>query len=229
MSTVGLSDSRKCSYCSQTEVQLNQRFKKCSACKDAYYCSIEHQRADWKIHKVACQSIERISKGMQGLRMDRAVQKEEKKTNAKMSGADRENHLGQINEKFEESLKTNKWKTFLEGLNIEERVSITKVMIPVSFTNQDVQFILSRCLGIEMLNMRCCNNLTEIAFQGVALQNALQKIDLMGSKINDKTLEALLLISPKVRDLNLWGCKNTLGNAFRNIKTLDSLQSINLS
>lgn len=31
--------------------------KKCSRCKTAVYCSAEHQRQDWKRHKVTCQDI----------------------------------------------------------------------------------------------------------------------------------------------------------------------------
>lgn len=31
--------------------------KKCSKCKAVYYCCVEHQRADWKSHKLFCKLI----------------------------------------------------------------------------------------------------------------------------------------------------------------------------
>jgi len=40
---------RTCAYCGKVG-----RFKKCSACHSAYYCSKEHQVADWEKHKTKC-------------------------------------------------------------------------------------------------------------------------------------------------------------------------------
>ncbi len=31
--------------------------RKCAACKSLGYCSREHQRSDWKVHKKDCQRI----------------------------------------------------------------------------------------------------------------------------------------------------------------------------
>uniref|UniRef100_A0A1I7THV3 MYND-type domain-containing protein n=1 Tax=Caenorhabditis tropicalis TaxID=1561998 RepID=A0A1I7THV3_9PELO len=44
---------RYCNYCLTSMVQL----KKCSACKKLYYCSLECQRTDWKLHKFECKAI----------------------------------------------------------------------------------------------------------------------------------------------------------------------------
>mmetsp|Transcript_23192 Transcript_23192/g.32392 ORF Transcript_23192/g.32392 Transcript_23192/m.32392 type:complete len:138 (-) Transcript_23192:1250-1663(-) len=40
--------SHKCSLCGQ------EATKKCSRCKMAWYCSVEHQKQHWKYHKKAC-------------------------------------------------------------------------------------------------------------------------------------------------------------------------------
>ena len=36
--------------------------KRCSACKGQWYCSQEHQRSDWKAHKVECKRITKARK-----------------------------------------------------------------------------------------------------------------------------------------------------------------------
>jgi hypothetical protein len=37
-----------------TETGKTERFKKCSRCKKAYYCSVDCQKIHWKKHKVDC-------------------------------------------------------------------------------------------------------------------------------------------------------------------------------
>jgi hypothetical protein len=34
--------------------------QRCSRCKKAYYCSVEHQKENWKAHKILCSSFESI-------------------------------------------------------------------------------------------------------------------------------------------------------------------------
>jgi hypothetical protein len=40
------------SICHICEANATSR---CSACKEVFYCSVEHQRADWKSHKSDCE------------------------------------------------------------------------------------------------------------------------------------------------------------------------------
>jgi hypothetical protein len=48
---------RACRHCKKREpddATPEQKFKRCSRCRDAYYCSPECQPADWKHHKLQC-------------------------------------------------------------------------------------------------------------------------------------------------------------------------------
>ncbi|XP_035894485.1 uncharacterized protein LOC118504296 [Anopheles stephensi] len=36
---------------------VNEGLRRCSRCQIAYYCSVDHQRIDWKVHKTECRSI----------------------------------------------------------------------------------------------------------------------------------------------------------------------------
>jgi hypothetical protein len=47
---------RKCVVCGVASKQS------CSVCGDAYYCSREHQKQDWKTHKTTCQKIAPVCK-----------------------------------------------------------------------------------------------------------------------------------------------------------------------
>ncbi|XP_058061438.1 egl nine homolog 1 [Anopheles bellator] len=38
----------------------NEGLRRCSRCQIAYYCSVDHQRIDWKVHKVECRSIHQL-------------------------------------------------------------------------------------------------------------------------------------------------------------------------
>lgn len=42
----------KCAVCDQTSSM------KCSNCTKAYYCSVVHQKQDWRSHKVHCHPFE---------------------------------------------------------------------------------------------------------------------------------------------------------------------------
>ena len=44
----------KCNYCSKEEEKL----QRCSACKQVYYCSAQHQRSDWTNHKSVCKQLQ---------------------------------------------------------------------------------------------------------------------------------------------------------------------------
>lgn len=43
-----MDDEKKCRLCSAKSTS------KCSNCKQAYYCTVAHQKADWKQHKLNC-------------------------------------------------------------------------------------------------------------------------------------------------------------------------------
>eukprot|EP00299_Pterocystis_sp_00344_P018407 c9187_g1_i1.p1 GENE.c9187_g1_i1~~c9187_g1_i1.p1 ORF type:complete len:467 (+),score=105.02 c9187_g1_i1:39-1439(+) len=43
-----------CAFVGCAQVESNSRFGRCSACKRVKYCSGEHQKSDWKHHKVVC-------------------------------------------------------------------------------------------------------------------------------------------------------------------------------
>ncbi|GAA6000758.1 hypothetical protein JCM10207_004641 [Rhodosporidiobolus poonsookiae] len=48
-----------CASCRHTATDLAAGHKmfRCTACKAVYYCSTEHQKSNWKIHKPACTSV----------------------------------------------------------------------------------------------------------------------------------------------------------------------------
>ncbi|XP_049281494.1 uncharacterized protein LOC125762910 [Anopheles funestus] len=39
---------------------VNEGLRRCSRCQIAYYCSVDHQRIDWKVHKTECRSIHQL-------------------------------------------------------------------------------------------------------------------------------------------------------------------------
>jgi hypothetical protein len=43
-----------CAWCHKMTKDTGARLAKCSGCKKEYYCSPEHQKLDWKKHKVFC-------------------------------------------------------------------------------------------------------------------------------------------------------------------------------
>ena len=53
---------RECALagCGAKEVHVSQ-FKRCSACRQAFYCCREHQVADWPAHKAACKAARKAS------------------------------------------------------------------------------------------------------------------------------------------------------------------------
>ncbi|XP_053673353.1 uncharacterized protein LOC128723617 [Anopheles nili] len=46
----------QCRICRVTE-----GLRRCSRCQIAYYCSVDHQRLDWKVHKIECRSIHQLA------------------------------------------------------------------------------------------------------------------------------------------------------------------------
>lgn len=50
-----------CELCGKMENLL-----RCGRCRSSFYCSKEHQRRDWKKHKLVCQSGEAGPKGVPG-------------------------------------------------------------------------------------------------------------------------------------------------------------------
>ncbi|XP_058461696.1 hypoxia-inducible factor prolyl hydroxylase [Malaya genurostris] len=51
----------QCRICGVTE-----GLRRCSRCQVAYYCSQEHQRLDWKLHKLECRSIQMLPPSSEG-------------------------------------------------------------------------------------------------------------------------------------------------------------------
>ncbi|XP_035772758.1 uncharacterized protein LOC118456264 [Anopheles albimanus] len=39
---------------------VSEGLRRCSRCQIAYYCSVDHQRIDWKLHKLECRSIHQL-------------------------------------------------------------------------------------------------------------------------------------------------------------------------
>eukprot|EP00978_Attheya_sp_CCMP212_P004806 scaffold10586_cov46-Attheya_sp.AAC.4 len=56
---------RICAWCKKSSSALeNKPLKKCSGCNDSFYCSREHQKLDWKQHKIDCvRSDEKVKTG----------------------------------------------------------------------------------------------------------------------------------------------------------------------
>ncbi|GAA5912909.1 hypothetical protein JCM6882_009510 [Rhodosporidiobolus microsporus] len=48
-----------CAECRKATMELSEgaKMNRCTACKTVYYCSAEHQKANWKVHKPACASL----------------------------------------------------------------------------------------------------------------------------------------------------------------------------
>jgi TPR repeat protein len=49
--------ANKCSYCGTSGSLLPSPLLKCSRCKEALYCSVEHQKSHWKLHKRWCEEV----------------------------------------------------------------------------------------------------------------------------------------------------------------------------
>ncbi|GAA6062586.1 hypothetical protein JCM10212_004181 [Sporobolomyces blumeae] len=50
-----------CASCRRVEsIETVERFKRCAKCKRRYYCSSEHQLADWPNHKHDCKDLVRL-------------------------------------------------------------------------------------------------------------------------------------------------------------------------
>ena len=43
-----------CNFCTADKAQNGGKLAACSACKIAFYCCKEHQKLDWKFHKLSC-------------------------------------------------------------------------------------------------------------------------------------------------------------------------------
>lgn len=50
------------------DFETTKKFKLCSSCKISYYCSIECQRKDWKIHKGCCNNLKKVWKRLDDLK-----------------------------------------------------------------------------------------------------------------------------------------------------------------
>lgn len=48
MMTVSVAAQNKCAICAEKSTS------KCSNCKQVYYCTVAHQKADWRRHKSEC-------------------------------------------------------------------------------------------------------------------------------------------------------------------------------
>ncbi|CAI9149275.1 unnamed protein product [Rangifer tarandus platyrhynchus] len=63
-------DRQYCELCGKMENLL-----RCSRCRSSFYCSKEHQRQDWKKHKLVCQVGEKISAPGTGQPLSRAARR----------------------------------------------------------------------------------------------------------------------------------------------------------
>jgi hypothetical protein len=46
--------SRGCNFCGRNDSSHKMKLRLCSRCREAQYCCVEHQRADWQTHKLVC-------------------------------------------------------------------------------------------------------------------------------------------------------------------------------
>lgn len=49
-------DVLNCSHCKRgySLLSAGEKLARCAGCRNVWYCSVEHQRADWKEHKKVC-------------------------------------------------------------------------------------------------------------------------------------------------------------------------------
>jgi hypothetical protein len=52
----------------------------CSKCSSAYYCSAEHQKADWKRHKPVCRALSAKAGGRRKSRRSKQSKRSHRKT-----------------------------------------------------------------------------------------------------------------------------------------------------
>jgi MYND finger/Sel1 repeat len=53
--------ANRCSFCSASGSTLSCRMLRCSRCKEGLYCSVEHQKKHWKVHKRFCEEVKAAS------------------------------------------------------------------------------------------------------------------------------------------------------------------------
>ena len=53
-----------CAVCERTHTSTGMALKTCGLCREVHYCSPEHQRQDWPLHKQTCKG--RAAKGGSG-------------------------------------------------------------------------------------------------------------------------------------------------------------------
>ncbi|CAM9168970.1 unnamed protein product [Rangifer tarandus platyrhynchus] len=63
-------DRQYCELCGKMENLL-----RCSRCRSSFYCSKEHQRQDWKKHKLVCQVGEKVPAPGTGQPLSRAARR----------------------------------------------------------------------------------------------------------------------------------------------------------
>lgn len=66
---------RVCRYCNKSEisVEFQRSLMQCSRCKQAYYCSKECQKKDWKSHKPHCKILDNKYREKSGLAMQNCI------------------------------------------------------------------------------------------------------------------------------------------------------------
>uniref|UniRef100_A0A7S2GWX1 MYND-type domain-containing protein n=1 Tax=Octactis speculum TaxID=3111310 RepID=A0A7S2GWX1_9STRA len=67
---VGLAKRSKCGKCSRFECQQQEtetiKFRQCSKCLIAKYCSTECQKVDWQSHKIMCKKSHAVAAEQSG-------------------------------------------------------------------------------------------------------------------------------------------------------------------
>jgi TPR repeat protein len=53
--------TNRCWYCKVHGSTLSSRMLRCSRCKESLYCSVEHQKVHWKVHKRWCDEVKAAS------------------------------------------------------------------------------------------------------------------------------------------------------------------------